>query len=121
MNKGVNAVPFRKIGKKARPAAALEVPVLCRFWQEDDVWNASAVDLPIAVFGASIEEAQDNMRDALVAHLEGLQKLGDLEKTIEYLRTLARDRTVKTCDMAQNQLFMRLSAAVQDQHVVALV
>jgi predicted RNase H-like HicB family nuclease len=54
----------------------MNLPALCRFWREDGVWNASAVDLPIAVFGDTIEEAQSNMSDALTAHLNALNRLG---------------------------------------------
>ncbi len=30
---------------------ASEVPLLARIWQEDDVWNMSAFDLPIVACG----------------------------------------------------------------------
>jgi len=46
------------------------LPVLCKFWQEDGVWNASAEHLAVAVFGESFEEAQKNLREAIVAHME---------------------------------------------------
>ena len=38
-----------------RPSVSQEMPVLCKFWQEDGVWNGSAQDLPVAVFGETIE------------------------------------------------------------------
>jgi len=116
-------VPFRKLSKKKGqpPKAIMEIPVLCRLWEEDSVWNASAVDLPIAVFGESFEAAKQHMTDAIVAHLDALQRLGELEATAHFLRTLARQRSVRTEDMALNQPLIRISAAVQDKQVYAVV
>jgi predicted RNase H-like HicB family nuclease len=113
-------VPFSWLfGKKSN--TVIEVPVLCRFWQEDGVWNASTEELPIVVFGNTFEETQKHMSDAIVAHLNSLQKLGALPATVELLRTLARERSVSVDNLVLNQAFIKMSAAIQDHHVMAMV
>ena len=107
--------------KKKASKTVVEVPVLCRFWREDEVWNASAVDLPIAVFGDTFEDAQANMSEALVAHLNALQRLGELDDIVHELRAIARDRSFRAQEMTANEPLVRLSAAIQDSNVMALV
>jgi len=46
------------------------LPVLCRFWNEDGVWNGSAEDVAVAVFGQTLEEAINNLRAAVQNHFE---------------------------------------------------
>jgi predicted RNase H-like HicB family nuclease len=50
----------------------LEIPVLARLWWEDGVWNGEAIDLPIAVFGDTFEDAVAHLQDAVMSHLESL-------------------------------------------------
>ena len=52
-----------------------DVPILVRFWQEDGVWNASALDISVAVFGNSFEEARSNFEEALAHHLEVVSEM----------------------------------------------
>lgn len=76
--------------------------VLVRFWREDDVWNASALDIPVAVFGDSFEEAQRNFEDALRAHFETLIEAKQDKKIIDRLIKVAQDRgfydRIKPCE-----------------------
>jgi predicted RNase H-like HicB family nuclease len=67
-------------------------PILVRFWPEDDVWNASAFDLGVAVCGDTFEEARQNFEEALCKHFELLSKMGRAKETIARLRTAAVDR-----------------------------
>jgi predicted RNase H-like HicB family nuclease len=67
-------------------------PILVRFWPEDDVWNASALDLGVAVSGDTFEEARDNFEEALNSHFDLLVKMGRCEETVERLRIAAYDR-----------------------------
>jgi predicted RNase H-like HicB family nuclease len=53
-----------------------QISVLCKFWFEDGVWNGSAHDLPVAVFGQTIDEAKKNLGEALVSHFDALQQIG---------------------------------------------
>ena len=66
------------------------IPVFCKIWEEDGVFNAVAEDLPIAVFGKTHEEAQKNLGDAILTHLEALMELRKLDEAIEHLRFEAR-------------------------------
>lgn len=67
------------------------IPILCKFWQEEGLWNGIAVDLPVAVFGDTFEEAMTHMRDALVCHLDVLNQSGKANETEEHLREKAHD------------------------------
>lgn len=67
-------------------------PILVRFWSEDEVWNASALDIGVAVCGDSFEDARKNFEEALDCHFELLMKLGRAEETVERLRIAAFDR-----------------------------
>ena len=69
-----------------------DVPILVRFWQEDGVWNASAMDISVAVFGNSFEEARSNFEEALARHFEVLREMKQLSQTIRDLRRAAKDR-----------------------------
>ena len=111
-------MPLRK--KKSRDVS-IEIPVLCKFWQEDHVWNGVAEDLPVAIFGRTFEEAQDNMRDAVLTHLDALQQLDQLVDTMKLLRKRSRERSLSELDLPLNQTFMRMSATLYDNRLLALV
>ena len=91
----------------------VKVPVLCRFWQEDGVWNGSAHDLPIAVCGDSLKEAQSNLDDAIISHLNSLERLGRIDPVINELMRLADERISRT-ELARG-LFCTVTAATQGQ------
>lgn len=78
--------------QKSRKATEIRVTVLVGFWQEDGVWNASALDLPVAVFGTTFEEARAHFEDAIVSHFETLCELGRIEKTIKHLKRAEEGR-----------------------------
>jgi predicted RNase H-like HicB family nuclease len=107
--------------RAAHTPQAIEIPILCNFWREDGVWNGEAVDLPVVVFGHSLEEAQKHLHNALLTHLDAEQQLGTIEKTIEYLRTRAKERCVSLEEMVPNRFLGRFNAALQDQRVMELV
>ncbi|MGH9698117.1 MAG: type II toxin-antitoxin system HicB family antitoxin [Candidatus Acidiferrales bacterium] len=74
------------------------VPILCKFWHDEDVWNASAEHLAVAAFGKTFEEAQDNLQGALIAHIECWVEEGKGEELFARLREHARD------DLSVNRL-----------------
>jgi predicted RNase H-like HicB family nuclease len=76
--------------KKQSPS--LSIFVLVRFWPEDGVWNASAMDIPVVVCGNSFEDAQNNFEQALMAHFETLADVNQVKKTINRLTKAAKDR-----------------------------
>ena len=67
--------------------------IMSRAWHEDGVWNVSAFDLPVAVYGRTLEEAQRHFDAAIVTHFWGLAELGKVESTIKHLRRLAKARS----------------------------
>ncbi len=107
--------------KNASAEIAVEIPVLCRIWEEQGVFNGIAEDLPVAVFGKTHEEAQSNLRDAVLSHLEALMELHKLEPVVEHLRSQARDIHFSPREIPRDQSFFRFSAAIHDSHILALV
>jgi predicted RNase H-like HicB family nuclease len=106
--------------KNASASNVLEIPILARLWQEENVWNGEAVDLPIAVFGDTFEETVKNLHDAVISHLEALQEIGKLEDTAHILRACARTRRVSLDEMGSNQPFMKFNAGLQNHKVVCI-
>lgn len=111
----------RALRKKRSANVSIEIPVLCRFWQEDDVWNGTADDLPVAVFGRTFEQARSNMTDAILAHLESLRDLHLLDETIKSLRQKNHERPLPVHELPLNQMFTRISATLQDRRIAALI
>ncbi len=109
------------LNKKASAKVSIEIPVLCKFWQEENIWNGIAEDLPVAVFGATFEDVQRNMRDAILTHLDALQQFDRLMDTVKLLRKKSRERYLSEMDIPLNQTLMRMSATLYDNRVLALV
>ena len=80
-----------------------------------------AEDLPVAVFGKTYEEAHQNLKDAVLTHLETLRELRKLEPVVEHLRNQARETYFSTQDIPRDQSFFRFSAAIHDSQILALV
>jgi predicted RNase H-like HicB family nuclease len=98
----------------------LEIPVLARLWREDGVWNGEAIDLPVAVFGDTFENAVAHLQDAVMSHLESLEEIGKLEDTAHILRACARNHRVSPDEMGSNQPFVKLNAGLQNHKVVCI-
>ncbi|MGB8770174.1 MAG: hypothetical protein WCC92_11190 [Candidatus Korobacteraceae bacterium] len=107
--------------KKESAEIVVEVPVLCRIWEEQGVFNGIAEDLPVAVFGKTHEEAQNNLRDAVLSHLEALREIHKLEPVVEHLRSHARESHFSPGELPRDQSFYRFSAAIHDSQILALV
>lgn len=99
----------------------MEIPVLCRIWEEQGVFNGIAEDLPVAVFGKTHEEAQSNLRDAIISHLEALKGVHKLQPVIEHLRSQAREPHFSPRELPRGQSFFQFSAAIHDSQILALV
>ncbi len=99
------------LGIFGKKAARAKVPVLCKFWMEDGVWNGSAHDLPVAVFGKTIEEAKQNLCDAIISHFQALEKLGQVDEVICELQRLTRER-LSFDEMAHGELFCTITTGV---------
>ncbi len=116
------AVLEKLLGKKKKDdiSDVLEIPVLARLWREDDVWNGEAVDLPVAIFGDTFEDAVSHLQDAVMSHLEALQEIGKLEETAHILRACARNHRVSLDEMGSNQPFVKFNAGLQDHKLVCI-
>lgn len=90
------------------------IPVLCKFWQEDGVWNGSGVDIPVAAFGDTIEEAKKNLLDAIICHLEALQEVNQLQQEIKRLQLLAQDCRLSVEQMSDDKLYGKATAKISD-------
>ena len=107
--------------KKASSDVSIEIPVLCKFWREDEVWNGVAEDLPVAVYGATFEQAQQHMQDAILSHLEALQQLNRLRETVSLLRKKSRERSLSEAEIPLNQSLVRMSATLHNNRLLALI
>ncbi len=97
---------------------SIAIPILCKFWSEDGVWNGVAEPLPVAVFGETFEEAKDNLRNAITAHLEAVREVGDLATTIENLLRSAKD-FLSVQDIPTGRTYARIEARVTGNRVCA--
>lgn len=66
------------------------IPVLCRFWREDGVWNGVAEELPIAVFGKTFETAKENLREAIENYCLVMMDAGQFASLVRRLRSRSR-------------------------------
>ena len=107
--------------RKNSADVSIEIPVLCKFWREDDVWNGVAEDIPVAVFGATFEQAQKHMQDAILTHLGTLQQLDRLSDTVKLLRRKSHERSLSEAEIPLNQTVVRMSATLHDNHLRALI
>jgi predicted RNase H-like HicB family nuclease len=109
----------RTPAEHSHPPVTATINILCRFWLEDGVWNGSAVDLPVSVFGETIEQSQQHLIDAVVCHLEALQEVGRLEQEMQRLQHLAQDCRLSVDQMGEHELLWRTTATVSDHRVAA--
>jgi predicted RNase H-like HicB family nuclease len=106
---------------KASARTVVEVPVFCRIWQEQGVFNGVAEHLPVAVFGKTYEEAQSNPKDAILSHLAALREVHQLDEVVEHLRSQARETQFSPRELPRDGSFFRFSAAIHDSRILALV
>jgi len=105
--------------KKTDAESYTMLPVLCRFWQEDGVWNAEAAHLAVAVFGSTFEEAQRNLQSAIVSHMECWVEAGRADQIVEQLRAQSHEQ-LKVEDISPDSPLVKIQIGMQDDHVIAL-
>lgn len=98
---------------------SVSVPILCKFWREDDVWNGVAEDLPVAVFGASFEETKENMRSAIESHIESVAETGDVTGLIRRLQERSREY-LSVDEISPGSPLVKMLVAMKNQEVVAV-
>lgn len=97
-------------------------PFLCRFWEEDGVWNGVAQDLPVAVFGETLDEALDNMKAALESHFAAVSRAGEAERTLEHLKARAAEYGwLSLNDLSPDAPLVKFLAAVRNHELVAVI
>ncbi len=68
------------------------VPILVTVWHEDDVWNFSAIDVQSVAYGDTVEDARSNFQEAVDSHVQALAHFGQLQTTVDRLRTIVEDQ-----------------------------
>ncbi len=101
---------------------ATTIPVLCRFWKEDDVWNAIAEDLAVAVFGKTFEEATANLREALQNHLNSAFDTGLIGPMLAQLDERARELRFWSFDeVSPGAPIVKMLVGINEDRSVALM
>ena len=79
--------------KEAEPGSPglMTIPIICKFVMEDGVWNATTEHLPIAAFGDTFEDAQKNLGDAIMSHLDSLARADKADEVVRHLREKAHE------------------------------
>jgi len=96
------------------------IPVLCRFWHEDGLWNGIAQETEVAVFGDSFEEARDNLRAALESHFDSAEETGQVEQVLARLADRARDyRFLSLDEIAPDSAIVKMQLARKGEAWVA--
>lgn len=117
---GASKVASPAFGRKQESAKnEIAVPILCKFWLEDAVWNGIAADLAVAAFGSSFEEARDNLATALVSHFESVQEAGKIEQLIALLQEKARDY-LPFAEVSPDSPLVKMLVAIKDDEVFSL-
>jgi predicted RNase H-like HicB family nuclease len=97
------------------------VPVLCRFWFEDGVWNGIAADAPIAAFGSTVEEAMGNLREAIETHVLAAIETGQIASLINHLQERARDYGfLRLEEISPSSPIVKMNVALKNQELVAV-
>lgn len=104
---------------KAESAAT--VPILCRFWFEDGVWNGVAEDLAVAAFGGSFEEAMANLRMAIESHLESVLEAGEVGDVVKHLEQRAKEYGFLSLDeVSPRSPLVKMLVAIRNSQLVAV-
>jgi predicted RNase H-like HicB family nuclease len=89
---------------------AIELSIYCKLWEEDGVWNSCAIDLPIAAFGKSIEDAKANLEEAIHSHFCALEALGKVNSAVVHLLQAHENRELNSqrlMELSENVLMSR--------------
>lgn len=99
--------------------AVVKVPILCKFWREDDVWNGVAEHLAVAAFGDTFEDAAKNLHDAVVAHIECYVEAGKAPELFAHLREQAREQLIVE-EICPDTPLVKMQLDTQNDRLVAL-
>ena len=100
---------------------SVAVPVLCKFWFEDEVWNGTAEHMAVAVFGNTFEQALENMRAAIQSHVESMIETGKAPELMRLLQEKARDYGFLSLDeISTSSPLVKMLVTVNDRELVAV-
>ncbi len=116
---GMGTVSVRSKKPKKTSSEIAAVAIFVRFWEEDGIWNASAVDLPVVAFGKNLKEAKNNFGDAILTHFDTLHELGKLEEVVQQLRMKPDDCKAFADNITSDEFVSKVTARVCD-HEFAL-
>ncbi len=100
-------------------AETAEVPILVTVWQQDDVWNFSAIDVPIVAYGHTVDDARTNFQEAVDSHFQALAHFGELQVTVDRLRSMAEDRNFYRARIQPRTMVEQFFVPQIDTHVRA--
>jgi len=86
--------------------------VVCRFWEEDGVWNGGADDLSVAVCGDTFEQAMEHMKDALQSHVESV-----FQSSRKDLGELKHRTSINLDEIAPSSPIVKLLVTINRQQV----
>lgn len=98
---------------------AIVIPVLCRLWFEDGVWNAIAEQTAVAVFGPTREQADAILKEALKLHFDEIHRLGHLELELRKMRD--QSVTLEPDELAGKTMEYILHQVIRPSNAEALV
>lgn len=99
---------------------AHSVPVLCKLWEEDGEWIASAEGLAVAACGSSFEDARKNLDEAIACHFVALQQAGQLKQVIVALRGSESRTRFEFSNFASNEAFVRTDVPIKENQEACL-
>ncbi|KKL28451.1 hypothetical protein LCGC14_2375040 [marine sediment metagenome] len=101
--------------------AEILVPILCKLWAEDGVWNGVTEDLSVAVFGSTYEEASENLRQAIECHMEAAVQTGSVGALIAHLQERAKEYGFLSLDeITPGSSLLKMLVAMKNQEIVAV-
>lgn len=105
---------------KKKQLIETDIALFARIWEEDGVWNISGIDLPVAVFGDSLEEAKTHFKEAVVAHMDALIELNLIESVLAELHEKHQKCRPVDC-LPNEQPIIKLTGRMRDQHFALAV
>ena len=94
--------------------SAGEVALTAEFELEDGQYVARCVELGTASCGDTVEEAVENIAEAIAVHLNALEKLGQLEEVLRAAGVVVAtpERTVATQGLGYRNEIRKMESAV---------
>lgn len=89
------------------------VPLTVAVWPEGDVWVSRVLELDIASFGDTPDDAADEAMDAVASYVNTLENLGDRER-------IFRERSIEVLDRPAEDMSVPLPRDLAERDRVQL-